>query len=127
MSELAVPYVLDDGEGEVMRWLGATVTVKASGPSFDLALAIAVAGGEPALRSHPDHDKGLLVLEGELTIVAGDEVLAAPAGSFAFLPRGVPHTIAVESGRARVALILSPAGAISTDDDHQFPRKENAS
>jgi quercetin dioxygenase-like cupin family protein len=109
----AIPYVLEDGEGEVIRWFGATVTVKASGPLFDAALTTEVAGSEPPLHAHAAADEALFVVAGSLTVYAGDEVIAAPEGSFVFLPRGVPHTFAVESGSARLLVFGAPAGAVA--------------
>lgn len=117
-----IPYVLDEGEGEVLRWFGATLIVKASGPTFDVALSTEVAGSEPPLHLHADHDEGLLVVRGELTVYAGDEILAANAGSFVFLPRGVPHTFAVDSDSAQLAVVLAPAGALAMYDDIQHRR-----
>ena len=43
------------------------------------------------------------MLEGEFTVYVGDTRLSLPAGSFAFGPRGVPHTFIAEppyGGRA---------------------------
>ena len=114
MSEAsAVPYVLDEGEGEVIRWFGATVTVKASGPMFDVALTTEVAGSEPPLHVHADGDEALFVLEGALTIFVDEEVLPASAGAFVFLPRGIPHTFAVDSGSARLLVVLAPSGSLA--------------
>jgi quercetin dioxygenase-like cupin family protein len=71
-APLAVPYVLEDGEGEVIRWFGDTITVKAAGPSFDVALVTVVAGSEPPLHVHAYGDEALYVLEGSLSVFAGD-------------------------------------------------------
>jgi quercetin dioxygenase-like cupin family protein len=116
----AVPYVLDEDEGEVIRWFAATLTIKASGPSFDVAVTTEIAGSEPPLHVHARDDEALHILEGDLTVFAGDEVLRASTGSFVFLPRGIPHTFAVDSGSARVLLILAPSGAISMFSDNEL-------
>jgi quercetin dioxygenase-like cupin family protein len=118
----AIPYVLEEGEGEVIRWFGATLTVKASGPSFDVALTTEVAGSEPPLHAHAHDDEALHVLDGRITVFAAEDVLPAPTGSFVFLPRGIPHTFAVESGSARLLLILAPSGAIAmyADAEQRF-------
>jgi hypothetical protein len=50
------------------------------------------------------------VLEGELTFWVGGEVIQAPAGSFVYGPRDIPHTFVVSSDRARYLLVLEPAG-----------------
>ena len=40
----------------------------------------------------------------------GDGEHDAPAGACALLPRGVPHTFAVESGSARMLVVCTPGG-----------------
>jgi len=46
---------------------------------------------------HPDEDEWFYVLDGEFTFYVGDARLSLPAGSFAFGPKGVPHTFIAES------------------------------
>jgi quercetin dioxygenase-like cupin family protein len=110
---VAVPYVLADGEGEVLRWFGDTITVKSAGPKFDVAVITAVSGSEPPLHVHADADEALFVLEGSLAVVVGGERLAAPVGAFVFLPEGIAHSFAVESGSARFLAITAPAGSLA--------------
>jgi quercetin dioxygenase-like cupin family protein len=113
---LAVPYVLDPSEGEVVPWFAGAVMVKASGPAFDAAVSTETAGSEPPLHVHAD-DEAIFVLGGSLTVFAGGEVLEAGPHSFAYVPRGVPHTFTVESGSARLLLILAPSGALVAQDE----------
>jgi quercetin dioxygenase-like cupin family protein len=97
---VAVPYVLAEGEGEVIRWFGDTITVKASGPAFDVAIISATAGSEPPLHIHEHDDEAFYVLDGCLTIHAGNEELSAETGSFVFLPRGTaPRLLGHKSQR----------------------------
>jgi quercetin dioxygenase-like cupin family protein len=64
----------------------------------------------PPLHVH-DFDEFFYVLEGELTFKVEQELITKRAGEFAFVPRGVPHTLANRSGaRARYLLICTPAG-----------------
>jgi quercetin dioxygenase-like cupin family protein len=123
---VAVPYVLDDGEGEVIRWFGDTITVKSSGPRFDIAVITAVAGSEPPLHVHTAADEALFVLEGSLEVVAGDETFAASVGAFVFLPHGVPHTFSIGSGSARLLAIAGPSGllAMHSDAEERFGSRE---
>jgi hypothetical protein len=37
-------------------------------------------------------------------------VITAPAGSFVYGPRGIPHTFTVSSAEARFLLVTEPAG-----------------
>ena len=125
-TPVAVPYVLADGEGEVIRWFGDTITVKSAGPRFDVAVVTAVAGSEPPLHVHADADEALFVLEGSLLVFAGSEALPASVGAFAFLPARVPHTFAVESGSARLLALNAPSGSLAmySDVEDRFGPRE---
>src|SRR6516162_6762001 len=48
----------------------------------------------PQLHVHQDHEHAWLVLEGELTITLGDQVVAAREGTFVRVPPGIAHTFA---------------------------------
>jgi hypothetical protein len=50
------------------------------------------------------------VLEGELSVVCGDDRFSAPAGSFVFMPRGRARRFWSTNGSARVLLIAVPGG-----------------
>jgi hypothetical protein len=50
------------------------------------------------------------VTEGELTFWVGGQVISAPAGTFIYGPRDVPHTFEVASEQARFLLVTEPAG-----------------
>jgi hypothetical protein len=50
------------------------------------------------------------VIEGGLSVRMGDEAFEAPAGSFVFQPRGIPHTFRSSSEGARVVLLVVPSG-----------------
>jgi mannose-6-phosphate isomerase-like protein (cupin superfamily) len=64
----------------------------------------------PPLHHHA-FDEAFYVLEGELTFQLGDALATAPAGTFAFAPGGVEHTLAnLGSTEARYLLLCTPAG-----------------
>ncbi len=48
--------------------------------------------------------------QGAITAFVGSEEIAIATGSTALLPRGVPHTYAVDTGEARVVAVNSPCG-----------------
>jgi hypothetical protein len=73
--------------------------------------ALMPAGFGPPLHVHHNEHESFYVLEGRLEIVCGPERFEAPAGSFAFLPRGVAHTFRVLGETpARVLGIAVPGG-----------------
>ena len=45
-----------------------------------------------------------------MTFWVGGELFEAPAGSFVYGPRGIPHTFTVTSPEARFLLVTEPAG-----------------
>jgi quercetin dioxygenase-like cupin family protein len=87
---------------------------KASGESTAGRVAVtenlAPRGSGSPLHVHRREDEWFYVLEGELTLWVGGEVTIAPAGSFLFGPRDVPHTFIVSSEEARFLLVTEPAG-----------------
>ena len=89
-------FIAPAGQGRAFPLLGGTRTMVASSQNTGGALEV-VEGVYPAragmpLHVHRTYDEAFYVLAGELTIHLGDRVVTAPAGSFAFVPRGTPHT-----------------------------------
>ena len=67
-------------------------------------------GDEPPLHTHSREDEMVYVVEGDVTAVVGEQNVDVGPGAFAALPRGVPHTIRVNSDSATLLLTLVPAG-----------------
>lgn len=66
---------------------------------------------------HHRDDEGIYVLEGHLTAIVGDERLALGPGEFAFLPRGMPHSLTAVDGPPRLLFISTPGGFEHLMDD----------
>ena len=77
-----------------------------------LALQTTAPAGEgPPLHSHTREEETIYVVSGDFRWQVGDEISAAPPGSFAFIPRGVPHTWQNIGGRPGTILVtFMPAG-----------------
>lgn len=69
------------------------------------------AGDEPPVHIHTREDETLYVLEGAITAFVGDERIDVEAGSYAALPKDVPHGLVVRGDKARLLVTLEPAGA----------------
>jgi quercetin dioxygenase-like cupin family protein len=102
-------YLLDRDEGEAFWLLGMLEVLKIGGEDtngeFGLVEITVRAGEGSPWHVHPDEDEWFYALDGEFTFYVGDERLSLPAGSFAFGPKGVPHTFIAEppsGGRALV-------------------------
>jgi quercetin dioxygenase-like cupin family protein len=113
-SQIAAPIALQPGEGEALWFLGCLVTVKASAATTNGTVAVlehlGVQGLGSPLHLHRNEDEWFYVTEGELTFWIGDERITAPAGSFVFGPRGIPHAFTISSPQARFILVTEPAG-----------------
>jgi mannose-6-phosphate isomerase-like protein (cupin superfamily) len=60
---------------------------------------------------HVHEDEFSFVLEGEVGVRVGDQVIVATPGSYVLKPRGVPHTFWNAGPKpARIIEIISPAG-----------------
>ena len=82
LAPVLAPIALNSGEGEALWFLGVLATIKS----------------------------WFYVIEGELTFWVGGQVITAPAGSFVYGPRDIPHTFIVSSEQARFLLVTEPAG-----------------
>jgi quercetin dioxygenase-like cupin family protein len=108
------PITLTGNAGEALWFLGTLATIKASGESTAGRLALidnlAAKGAGSPVHVHRREDEWFYVSEGELAFWLQGKVIEAPAGSFVYLPRDVPHLYEVASEQARYLFALQPAG-----------------
>jgi quercetin dioxygenase-like cupin family protein len=79
------------------------------------------AGDDPPIHIHTREDETIYVVEGSITAFVGDERIDVEAGSYAALPKNVPHGLTVRGEEARLLVTLEPAGA----EYFLVPRDEN--
>jgi mannose-6-phosphate isomerase-like protein (cupin superfamily) len=107
-------FAHEPDEGEAWWWVGVLATIKVTkeqtGGQYTLVEILAPEGYPGVLHVHHQEDEGFYILEGELTFYVGDQTMKAYPGSFLFGPKDVPHAFIVDSGPARLLLVLSPAG-----------------
>ncbi len=110
--ERARGYALHENEGEAFWLLGMLQTIKIGKDDTDgaygLAEIVVPEGVGSPWHVHPEEDEWFYVLEGELTFWVADTRLSLRAGSFAFGPKGVPHTFYAEAGGARALVGFAP-------------------
>jgi quercetin dioxygenase-like cupin family protein len=101
------------GEGERLWFVGTLATIRVPGEATDGRFALIEFlfphGASPPLHTH-DVDESYIVLEGQLTVQAGEERFELGAGGTGVVPLGVPHTFRVDSDGARVLVLSTPAG-----------------
>jgi quercetin dioxygenase-like cupin family protein len=85
------------------------------------------AGDEPSLHTHTREDETVYVLDGAITAYVGGEKSEVEAGSYAALPKNVPHGVTVRGDEARLLITLEPGGAeyflVPRDDTDADPAK----
>jgi quercetin dioxygenase-like cupin family protein len=116
-------------EGERLWFLGTLATIKinceATGGRFALIEFLFPRHASPPLHSHPQ-DESYIVLEGQLTIRAGEQRFELHAGAAAVVPIGVPHTFRVDTETARVLVLSTPAGLERMVRDGAVPATRSA-
>jgi quercetin dioxygenase-like cupin family protein len=114
MATKPTPIALAPGDGEALWFLGTLSTIKSSaettGGRVSVVETLAAQGPASPMHVHRREDEWFYVMEGDLTFWVDGEVIEAPAGSFVYGPRDVPHTFSVASEQARFLLVAEPAG-----------------
>ena len=112
---LTRPYRIAAGEGLAnVWWKSGRVTVKAGGAETGRAFS-QIETDDPRGSGHPLHlhhneDETFYVLEGEVSVLVGEDRIDLGAGDYLFGPRGIPHAYVVRSERARMLVTASPGG-----------------
>ena len=109
------PIALQPAGGEALWFMGFLATIKASaGETGGRVAVIHHLGPQDAgspLHVHHRENEWFYILDGELTVWVGGQVISAPAGSFVFGPQGTPHTFTVSSPQgASFLLVTEPGG-----------------
>lgn len=115
MATASDHYVLADSSAEAFWFLGTLATLKADGARTASTLSVVEfthpAGFATPLHVHQAEDEAFYVLAGAMRGVCGAQPWHATAGSFVWLPRGIPHGYAVEGEEPLRTLAISvPAG-----------------
>jgi quercetin dioxygenase-like cupin family protein len=115
IEPITKPQRVASGEGLAdVWWKSGRITVKASGAETGNAFSQVVSddprGSGPPLHLHHNEDETFYVLEGEVTILVGEDLIDLSAGDYLFAPREVAHAYVVRSERARMLGTLCPGG-----------------
>jgi mannose-6-phosphate isomerase-like protein (cupin superfamily) len=114
-------FVLRPGEGRSIDLGGFGMSVKATHDDtnglFTLLEAHEPAGFGPPLHIHRDAAEAFYVLEGEYIIFLEGRETSCPAGSFIFIPAGIPHGFRVGGVASRKLVLFTPAAMVGYFDD----------
>jgi quercetin dioxygenase-like cupin family protein len=100
MSDLFIP----PGAGRAVELEGFGIVFKIFGSQNGGLFSVVEHPMAPGVLAAPMHthtyeDEMSFVLEGEIKALIGEELILAPAGSYVFKPRGIPHTFWNPSNR----------------------------
>ena len=95
--------------GSWARWPRSRCLAKLADGRFALIEFLFPRYASPPLHTHPQ-DESYIVLEGTLTVKAGEQRFELTQGAAAVVPMGVAHTFRVDSDTARVLVLSTPAG-----------------
>lgn len=107
-------FVASPGEGETFKAGPFDIVSRVqSGQSNGVFELYELALGAATIDYHVHHrmDETLTVLEGQIEFNVAGKKVSKPAGSVAFVPRGVHHGFSNRGpSRARVLILFTPAG-----------------
>jgi mannose-6-phosphate isomerase-like protein (cupin superfamily) len=121
MAGPAEAFVLAPGEGRPIDLGTFGMTVKASWDETDGVFSLLEAAEPPdfgpPLHIHHDAAEAFYVLEGEYLMFLDDREVSCPAGSFIYIPAGMPHGFRVGAASGRKLNFYFPAAMLGYFDD----------
>jgi len=129
-SQLATSVLVrGPGEGPATWAMGSLCERLASGDEtggmFGMSLVTQPPGTATPLHVHSREAEAFYLLEGTLTYRAGGELHHLAAGSFIYLPPGVPHAFRVTGTTpVRFLGLVAPGGLMSLYDEVGIPARE---
>ena len=108
------PSLLSPTEGQTFRAGPFFITARVLGTQTDGAFEmyeLALGAATVDYHVHRKMDETIYVLEGEIEFNVAGKTFLRPAGSVAFIPRGVHHGFSNRGpARARVLIVFNPSG-----------------
>lgn len=116
---LDTPQVIGRAAGDHFHFLNQLAVNKVAGDesgTMSVVEFFSPAGFAPPVHSHRYEDELLVVLDGEIDILVGDEHRTTCSGELAFLPHGVPHSFVVQSEFARYLSVTTARSRVPEFD-----------
>jgi len=107
------------GPGDQIRFL---ITGEETGGAFFMAEVSVPPGGGPPPHVHHREEESFRLLQGTLTIQAGEKTLKASPGDFVHLPRGMVHSLQNTGDvDAKFLVLVTPAGLEKFFEEAFYP------
>ena len=108
-------YFAAAAEHQQLAWMGGStlevlVDSAVSNGQVLIMRSNTTRGSAVPVHVHQREDEIFLLLNGALTVWAGDQRRELSGGGVAFLPRGVPHAYLVASDVATILEVIAPGG-----------------
>lgn len=114
LPKTAGAYALGPDDGEALWFNGGLGILKATADETEGRYAIVEfrlpKGFAAPLHIHNNEDEFFLIVDGEIRVQHGDEIVEGVAGSLAYTPKGIAHSFHVDSDEASLLLFFGPAG-----------------
>ena len=114
-------FVLHPGEGRDIDMGNFRMSLKASGQDTQQAFSLLEAEEPPnfgpPMHIHHDAAEAFYVVSGEYRIFIEGAESVCPAGSFIYIPAGVPHGFRVGAAPSRKLNIYAPAAMVGYFDE----------
>jgi quercetin dioxygenase-like cupin family protein len=108
------PVTVASDEGEARWWFAALAVIKATAADTGGQMCVVEVteppGSEGPLHVHHREDEAFWILEGDVSLQIGDQIIDAHAGDYAFGPRDIPHRYTVGAAGCRMLFICTPGG-----------------
>ena len=114
MSFNIIEVILGPDEGRKLNAVDHPFTFKAISSDTDGHYALfesILYGGGPGQHTHENEEEAFYVIEGNLKVLLGENIIEAKPGSFVLVPRGTIHTFfRSDENPVKMLVIISPAG-----------------
>jgi mannose-6-phosphate isomerase-like protein (cupin superfamily) len=111
-----------DGERQAIR-----VDSRDTYGTYSVIESVARRGCAVPTHRHRNEDEHLLVISGRYRIAVGDQILDAPPGTRATVPRNTPHSWrSIAAEESRLLAILAPGGSSKSSMQSKTPRPKRS-
>ncbi len=98
--------------------MGAAVMQTVAGELMKAGMITYQMGGGPPPHFHPNEEQFILMMEGKMNMILGEETRIVGRGDLAHVPRNVRHGIVIVDGPAVFFQVKSPVGDGTMNQDY---------